>query len=361
VVARSGSELCQVCLGFGIKVQPVPNSKVRRLLFELRAGARLTKGSLCFTLFGPPFAGRGLSATNVVGCAYSNLFYPKVDFWQGLPLFERWRRCAVDEVRRWGLRRADYWIFETQALAARAAGRFGFPKERVAVVRMAPSGLVSPKAVDGLARGRFESGFRHRLRFLVLAGGHPNKRQSCLPPIAQKLAAMGVRDFCFVTTMNEQGRYANRVLGMFRAHGMQEHLVNVGPVAAADCASLLDCCSAVCCLSRLGSFSNNFVEAWAMEKPLVATDAEWARAAGGAAAVYVDPEDPAACGLGLARLARDAGFRKDLVEAGKKQLSSYHTPETKYEEYWSVIEKARVLGVCPQGQRRRIWSSNGNG
>ncbi|HUS09400.1 MAG TPA: glycosyltransferase, partial [Pyrinomonadaceae bacterium] len=166
------------------------------------------------------------------------------------------------------------------------------------------------------------------------------------------------REFSFVTTMNEQDAYAQRVMSQINEQGLQRFFTNLGPVPASDCASLIDACDALLCLSRLESFSNNFVEAWTMQKPLVVTDADWARDACGEAAVYVDPTNIKRTAETLERLMATPAVQQATVDHGTANLSRYHDAASKYRDYWNVIARAREMGFCSSADRRRIrWQS----
>lgn len=354
VLVRSNSELEKSCRELGLNYLTNGSTVSQRMRFEFSSGGLFDKYSVCFTLFGPPpLSARG-KTVNVAGCAYSNLFYPEIPFWSYLPLVQRSVKGAIDQVRRTLTTAADFWIFETEVLRKRAIELCNFPSERVAVVRMAPSKLVS--------RGRIKEGrlrdFSARLpegfNILYLSGAHPNKRLHMLPQIAQLIAESGCPDFAFVTTMDERHSYAKEVMRSFEAIGLERHLVNLGPVLPDDVSNIIEACDAMCTLSLLESFSNNFVEAWQMGKPIIVTDADWSRDSCGEGALYIDPADAERSAHSLVGLIGSEKLRNDLVASGTRQLASYHTPESKFNHYMTIVSRARELGPLPAGERRRI-------
>jgi glycosyltransferase involved in cell wall biosynthesis len=331
----------------------VKRGTISRLAAEAK-GFPDAGAELCFTLFGAPSFGSRGKFINVCGCAYSNLLYPELDFWNFLTGFAYQKKQFIDLLRKKTLKMADFWIFETEILRRRAVKLFNFPENRVAVVRMAPSGYVRKDQVDPTVTARIEKQLRPGFRLLMLSGAHPNKQQALLPDLIEAMVKNGLKEFSFVTTMNAADTYCRRVVGEIARRGLSVHLTNIGPVPAVECASLIDICSAVVCFSRLESFSNNFVEAWQMQKPLVVTDGDWSREACGGGGIYVDPANAAECARALQELIRNPDFQRQLVEEGSRVLKTYNTPETKYEEYWRTLETARNLGVCPPGERRQI-------
>lgn len=333
-----------------------------RFLTEIAHCLKRSGYQVCFTIFGPPMLGSQARFLNVVGCAYSNLFYPDIDFWCDLTPFRRIVRQSVDRYRFWGTAQADYWIFETEALRQRAIDLCGFPQNRVGVVRMAVSSLVSKARVDLRRRAQLDSLLPGGFRFLFLSSAIPNKRVHCAAAIAVELTRTpNLPDFVFVTTLDHGAAYTKQVVEAFAAAGMSQRLLNVGTVATDDVASLIDCCDGMCNFARLESFSNNFVEAWQMERPLVTTESDWARAACGDGALYINPEHPAQAALAIARLMSDAEERRRLIASGTRQLATYPDARQKTLLYLGQIQKAISLGPCTPAERSTIRWAFGTG
>jgi len=359
IVARENSAIHLKCQEYDISHIAVKNSRIGRLRFELGCQKYFSKGQVCFTFFGPPMLGSQDYLINVVGCAYSNLFYPEIPFWSYLPWFQRTQKKLIDHYRKHITARGDYWIFETNVLKKRAIELCCFPSHRVGVVRMAPSELVSPKNVKTKLAEEFSHKLTPGFRFLFLSAAHPNKRQHLLMAIAHQMVEKGFRGFSFATTMNKKDAYAKNVMDSFKRSGLSEHLMNIGPVPSDNVATLISCCDAMCSFSVLESFSNNFVEAWRMGLPLIVSDADWARDACGKGAIYVKPMDAAGCAAQLIKIATNATFRTEQIEFGKGQLSTYPTAEQKIHYYYREIEIAGQLGFCPAEERNKIrWPKN---
>lgn len=356
-LVREGTRLHKLCKEVDVETVVVPNSNLGRLSFEVSCRLIFLHGQLCFTLFGPVMLRSTGYLLNVNGCAYSNLFYPEISFWGFLPSFQRVRKEAIDLARKLMTQKADYWIFETEALRKRAIELCGFPEDRVSVVQMAASNLVSKDRVDISQSEFLNKRIPKAYRILYLSGAHPNKRLHLLPEIAKEMVRSGFNDFCFVTTMDEASLYARRVIADFVAKGVGAHLVNLGPVPSEQVSTVIEVCDVMCTFSVLESFSNNFVEAWRMEKPLITTDADWSRDSCGDAALYVDPAQTAQTASELISLAKNELEQFRYIEEGKIQLARYHTPESKLDDYFDVISRAKQMGPLPSKLRKKIhWS-----
>lgn len=353
-VVREGTKLHTFCRIANIKTIVVPNNNSGRLKFELSCRSRFSRGQLCFTLFGPVMLRSSGHLLNVTGCAYSNIFYPEIPFWGFLPPFQRVRKEAIDLVRKLMTLKADYWVFETEALRKRAIELFGFPEDRVCVVRMAASKLVSKDYVDINQREVLNKRIPKTYRILCLNGAHHNKRLHLIPAIAKEMIRAGFKGFCFVTTMDEASLYARQIIDDVVGKGLGAHIVNLGTVPSDQVSTVIEVCDAMCTFSLLESFSNNFVEAWRMEKPLVTTGADWSRDSCGDAALYVDPAKTAQTAAKLISLAKNTLEQIRYIKKGKMQLERYHTPESKLDAYFDVISRAKQMGPLPSKLRKKI-------
>jgi len=360
VIARKGVPICDICAVAGLSRCEVTDTNLGRLWFELFCRNRLSKEAVCLNLGGLAMMRGAAYFVNISECAFSNLFYPEIDFWGYLGRAAKAKKRLIDAYRRFAVARSDYWIFQTEAIRRRAVGLCGFPRNRVCVVSPSPSHLVSPQRVDpSLAEG-FDRALPNCFRFLFLNGAQPNKRIHCLPAIAQAMRSLGLRDFCFVSTMPERHSYTVSVEQGFEEFGGSAHFTNIGPVPAEAVSSLLHTTDAVCTFSRLESFSNNFVEAWKMQRSLVVTDADWARESCGTGALYVDPENAVDTAHTLAEIMADATLRSSLVREGTKRLAEFPSPEEKTRLYLECIDRAKELGPCPEKERRQIhWPRRG--
>lgn len=357
-LVRSGSELQDLCCRHEIEHLSFQSRNLSRLVFELRCRKRFARGQTCFTIFGPPLISSQGYFLNVNGCAYSNLFYPEIPFWSNLPTAARFIQEWVDVYRRHWTAKADYWIFETAALKKRAIELCGFPESRIGVVRMAPSSLVAPDKVNAEVAVDYDRRIPTGFRLLFLADAQPNKRIGSLPAIASVIRQRGEKDFVFVTTFSERNRHTREVIARFRDLGVEMHLCNLGPVMPSRVSSLIHCVNAMGTFSRLESFSNNFIEAWRMKKPLVVTDADWARDSCGTAALYVNPENASETAEHLMNLMHSNTMAETLINEGDHQLAGYPTPAMKLIQYFQCMEEAEQLGPCPESQRSSIrWPS----
>lgn len=321
-------------------IYTVPNSILARLWFEYAGCRRLIKkvdADVVYTQFGPHWPGSHVP--NIVGCAYSNLFYPEIDFWAKASFPARLFRKAVDLGRLRRLRHADHVIFETKDLADRAIQVKAFPRQRISWVKPSVSSLVTPSCEHKATRERC-TGLPTGYRVLLLSTHNPNKNIDLVPHILRSLEETHrVTDVLFILTLPLPHRKTEQIFRKARRLGVGDRIINIGPVPQEACVELYRSCDAVILASQLESFSNTIAEAWTMQKPLLVSDMDWARSLCGSGAVYFAYNDPDAAAHAIYRLKEDLSFRNDVVSKGRAVLETYPRPDQRFREYLTLIEQ----------------------
>jgi glycosyltransferase involved in cell wall biosynthesis len=342
LVASAGTPLAQVRETENMRMLKIVPPGVRaRLWFEFNGCRPLVKAlkpAAIYTQFGPQWPG-ATGAASVVGCAYSNLCYPEVDFWRRLPAAQRTFRELVDVGRRRRLQQADAVIFETEDLAERGVRHLQLDRRRVHVVRPSVSSLVTGEGhhADTAERAlQIPGGFR----VLLLSVYNPNKNFELLPRIAHALCKhAGDRDTIFVLTLPHEAPQLRAILRLATQLQVENRLYNFGPVPHAGCADLYRACDAVILPSQLESFSNSIAESWTMGKPLLISDLPWARSLCGRGAIYFRYDDPLEAAARITELRADMAYRESAVQAGYLQLASYPSSERRFLQYLEILER----------------------
>lgn len=339
IVCPACGPVHQACKENGLNVVPIRSGVIGRLLFELGGGIRIARrhgAKIVFTLFGnAPLVSPGLY--RISGFALSNILTSEVDFWQDLPPARRTLKRLKDAFRLWLARQSHEIIFETDFLAQRA--RNGPFRDRIVhVVKMEPSKAVL-KALVKRPRNDRKGG----LRLLALTGPHPNKRLAAMAPIMAQLAALrsqrGDTRPEFVISIDEMHPHAKAVAAAFDAAGAPPPQF-LGKIAPPDVARHLQEVDGLVNIARLESFSNNWVEAWAAGLPLISSDADWAHASCGDAAIYVDPDKPEQAAERIDAVFSSPEKLTALAIAGDRQLSDLGALGSKIERYAQILMRA---------------------
>jgi len=338
VVCTRNTLIESFCSQNNVTFKSVPGGRVGRIAYELFYGFFIFKklnARLVFSLFGgAPLLSPGFY--KISGFAYSNIIQDEIDFWGFLSPAKKRIKSCIDRLRLYLALQSNEIIVETTYLADRSRASV-FKDKIVHVVEMSPSLRVLRQIEKGW--GSKEEKSISDFKILYLAGPHPNKRIHLLAEVLSALHEIGLT-FSLITTLPENSAYLAFIKLRFSNAGISKALTNIGPVEPDSVASILERVDAVINVALLESFSNNWVEAWAADKPLICTDAEWARSACGNAAIYINPEKPKVAADILAKNLADRISINALIEHGKQKLRALPTPDQKFQLYVDLIESA---------------------
>ena len=338
VVCRKNSLIEKKAIEYGFQCVSFSGGMIGRILFEILYGRKISRqfgATIVFTLFGnSPLTLTGVKT--ISGFAYSNIIQPEIDFWKWLPFWQRLKKKVIDFLRYRLALQTDILILETEYLYERALNGV-FKGKDLRVVKMAPSQLV----VDVLStesKVRLEDDLNDSdeswIDIIYLSGSHPNKRIHLLAPIFKQLVQNG--NYRLITTLSE-GSYLDTVIESFAKLGITRNHVNIGPIEPANVADVIRDAQGMINVASLESFSNNWVEAWAANVPLITTDAEWAKASCQDAAIYVEINDPMRAANCIDKVFSSVALRKELVVNGKKILLTLPTAEQRVQQYLDII------------------------
>ncbi len=340
IVCVRDSPIHSQCMKLNIPCEPVAGGRFGRLLFETFYSNQLLRkygSTLVFTLFGnTPFACR--DAYSISGFAYSNIIDDSIDFWGFLSPAKKLIKKGKDRLRLYLARLSNEIVVETAYLKRRAEQGV-FSDKTVHVVEMEPSSFILNTAGDGDVSSDVEP----FVDLLYLAGPHPNKRIHLLAPIVANLNSRSIsdmtkREYRLVTTLPEGSAFLRTVQDAFSGLGIENCLLNKGPVAPDRVGELIRSCDAMINIAALESFSNNWVEAWAFRRPLISTDAQWARESCGDAAVYIDPQNATDAAERIANSLESDARLRSLTRSGEEQLHHLQSAGRKIEKYFQLVQ-----------------------
>jgi hypothetical protein len=335
------TEIHDICLSSKINHIAIKNNVLNKIFFEIRSRKYIRKNDIIFSIFGPPMLTNASYTLNIGGMAISNVFYKDIDFWEDLNPILKFYKMFKDKYRLHRYSKSDYWIFETNILKKRAVSELGYPINRCHVVKMSHSKLIGKNFINHNSVYNYLKNINNC--FLFLCGAHPNKRLHILPELALKLMKRGFYDFKFIITA-KPNNYLKQILKESKKKKVLNKFLNIGPVNPNDVPTVIHQCDFMCTFSRLESFSNNFVEAWAMEKPLIVTKDDWSIDSCKNAAYYLELDDLEISSKKIIQLINSSDLRKKIVENGKIVLSEYPSPEMKSLQYLNAIIDAIKIG-----------------
>jgi glycosyltransferase involved in cell wall biosynthesis len=339
VVLRMNSQLIGFCDKHSIKYVTFSSGFFGRFCFEFfyfRNSISQFNPKLIFTLFGNPPLNRP-NVPTISGFARSNIIESDVDFWAHLSFKKKLLNKIRDRLILKLVSKSDIVVLETQRLLQLAENKEIFGKAQLKLIQMSPSSLVVNKLEKLPIHSSIPIKKSDAFKVLYLSGSHPNKNIHKLAPLIKAVQLKGY-NLKLITTMPESD-YLNSVRDEFEALSICDCLENIGPISSNEVPEAIRDCVALINVSNLESFSNNWVEAWASSRLLIAKDAGYAIDSCSNAALYISFDSPYKSAVDLIHVLENESLYKKYVIKGKEQLSILPNSEVKFNHYVQIFKE----------------------
>lgn len=231
------------------------------------------------------------------------------------------------------IRQADAWIFEAQVAADGLAKRAYLPKHNCFVV---PNNCAERFTALPIVSGEF-SGLH---RFLYFTADYLHKGIANYLSYASELVKLAPElDFVFVITIDAQSVTAKNILEQAKPLRLERYFNFCGYVSIEHSVALLDSANIVMQTSYLETFSANYPEAMARQRPLLVSHFDFARDICQEAALYVEPDDAKQVAQSLLNLCRNEKLAQKQIEAGKQVLAELPDSDERFEAYMKIIKR----------------------
>jgi glycosyltransferase involved in cell wall biosynthesis len=218
--------------------------------------------------------------------------YPVADWWRNQVPFDGVSFLVQRLLFAAVVRRCACVAAQTPVAARRLREQFGIEPTRLVVVpsAIAAEHLGGESEAGRLLALRMQAAAAGRVSVLTLARYYPHKGLEFVLQVAQRLRELGDRRFVFfITVAAEQHPGARALLDSIEREGLQERVVNLGPLAFEALGSAYGAAQVCFLPTVLESMSGSHLEALHYQLPIVTADRDFARDACGSAAHYFAP------------------------------------------------------------------------
>lgn len=310
----------------------MPSNPVKRILKELFLGGSIVRKHKIDIIYS--YFGYGIYPKKVLqisGSADSNLFFPEVNFWEHYSGIKLTGKKIIDHFRIWGLKRSTAVIFENKAMQVRGKELFGL--KRSIFIMPSYSKIISNDTF------KLSPNITSIPKGLFFCGWQKNKNYMIIPKVASLLKQKGIKFNFVITAPPDQSAEHIEFLKQIKFLDVEDYVSIVGMVKKSEITSLYNQIDLVFLLSALESFSNNIIEAWVYQKPLVIANEKWAQSICGNAAQYVDKENPQTIMESITFLLEDNNNYSTLVNKGTDILNTYPSVDQKTQQEIDYIKE----------------------
>ena len=324
---------------YRITESPAKNRKARRQLKELE---RRIRPDVVFTVFGPSYV--SFDSPHLCGVAdgwvtHSNrlAFSTLGGRMSALLMFG-----AIIYKGYW-FRKADSWVVEANNARYGLSRRLRLPYKEINII---PNNC-------GEHYMKIEADIRipkpgEKVRLLCLSSYYKHKNLEIIPKVAKEIELRDMElDFEFVLTLPPEDEGWKSIKEKARDLGVESRIRNEGPVSVLDGPSLYQNCHIAFQPSLLETFSANYPEAMASQRPIVTTDLDFAHSICGDAAIYFEASNAAAAAHAVLELVDSNDRWVKLVEAGRRRLRVFPDSKARVDQYVSILEKIHNARQLP--------------
>jgi glycosyltransferase involved in cell wall biosynthesis len=315
-IVAEGSALHHMVMDANLKYIVVPRNAILRIFYEaliLNWSLKRRNIKVIYSYFG--FGLFSKYYFQISGSADSNIYFPEIDFWAEEPISKRYMRYCIDKYRVFGLKRSQAVIFENKKMYERSDEIIGeklkiyIPPSFSKVVHESPFKLTS--------------NYDSSIKLLFLSGWHTNKNVDLIPYLVHEFIQQKLNVEVYLTATEERSKMCELFVSAAKKLKVEDRIHLVGYLPKNKLSGAYAQSDYVMLLSNLESFSNTIIESWAYGKPLVVSDADWARSICGNAAIYVQNRSCGEIVRAIIQIHNSMVARVELIENGKKKLAEY--------------------------------------
>lgn len=322
-----------------IPKSPAKNIKIARQVLNL---ANQAQPDIVFTFGGPAYI--KFKQPHLMGMNEPWVSHAGKAAFQCLGFPGEWLKFKMlTAYKSWWTRYADWWVTELEVARQGLHRRLGLPLERISIVSNSAAAWYGTFRER---RGEFPTGKRP-FRMLCFCAAYKHKNLGMLPKIAKALKKIRPDfDFEFVLTLPGDGPDWQQLKAVIVRNGLSKNFVNQGAVFAKDGPELYRNSDCLFLPTVLETFSATYPEAMSMGLPIVTPELDYLQDVCRDAALYYPPYDAERAAQRILELTGNEALWNQLLDAGKKRLQDFPSPQTKKSQYYEVLRQ--MLREFPQ-------------
>lgn len=285
--------------------------------------------NLVFSVFGPSYI--EFNQKHVMGCANPWVTHSSLEaFTSSHPIYKLPYIWAQYLYIGYWLRKADYWIFETDTSRKGFKKRLRLPNAKTFVVPNTYNTYFTQKLPILVETQTSES-----IEILYVAALYNHKNHKILVDITNKLIQKTNKKFKFILTIPdfEKTSFFKKI----QENNLENYFESKGFVSMMECPKLYQKAKFCIMPSLLETFSANYPESMIMGKPIVCSDYSFSRDLCGDGALYCSSVDDYVDVL--FKLIEDDKYYNKAVDNSVKHAQTFIHPKMKFSNYLDILSQ----------------------
>lgn len=247
--------------------------------------------------------------------------------------------CLKCSIRRYFAKKATHIETQTEFAKKSIVDSLHWAEQRVTVI---PNSINpeyykfrSPVRVDNFQRPSEPTAF-------CLSADYLHKNLVVIPRICYELKNTFNISVKFVLTLAVDSESWSEIFSEASQLGVQDLVVNAGPVAIQECIDLFKSSTFVFLPTLLEVFSATYLEAMCMGVPIVTSDLHFSKDICGNAALYVNPYDVHHMAKKISELLSSPSHLTQLVANGQTRLDTFPDSSKKLSAVYSMFNNLLI-------------------
>ncbi len=241
------------------------------------------------------------------------------------------------QYRLFWARNAEYFETQTEAAKAGIIRKLGVASNKVKVIPNSPNPIfVNHEGFSVFTKSE-------TVKIFCLSAAYRHKNLEIIPFVAAHLRVKFNIDAEFILTIPTGSEIAKSIEVMAKQLHVSDMICNIGKINLETCLEWYKRSNLVFLPSLLEVFSATYVEAFAMKRPIVTTDLDFARDVCGDAAVFFESGSSEDAANRIAELCENSELQLEMVKRGSERLGSFPNPFEKHKLSFSWLNQIAQL------------------
>ena len=271
----------------------------------------------------------------------SHLVYPEKTYSYESFIYRVKKRVVKYKLKK-SLVNINYLYAQTKIMKNRLSAEFNLPFEKIRLCPQSVSYSLMPnhpcEPLEQLNK------IKNKFILIVLSKFYGHKNFQGILELYKKYRENLKDTICVWTVDSKQHPMAPKILHQIKICGLQDQIINVGPLEQEQLNRLYCNSHALFLPTYLESFSGTYLEAMHYGVPIITSDLDFAHCICGDAACYIDPNDIDSMYKGIRNLIENPEYYKKLVNNGALQKCKYD--KTWEEIVCSVLDEENIEHNC---------------
>lgn len=259
--------------------------------------------------------------------------HPNKYSWAVLPVLDRLKKCLYCWNQRRMMRKAKYFVTQSETTRQGIIRITGTEPENVVVVKN-----VLPEVFKSLPKSPKPQDSSW-IDIACVGAPVPHKNFDILPDVLKELKSLGVENVRFRVTIPSSDPLLDKYQEQLRKYGLEGRIISQGRCSQKELAEMYRQCQLCFLPTLLEVFSASTLEAMYFRLPVVATDFDFNTEVMGDSCLYYEPMNAKAAAEQIKNYVENEALREDMKQKMDKRLELFCDYDKHFNDILALLVK----------------------